>query len=428
MRIAGYITEGISVVRIYLVQFRSYVIKSGILFLLLLAVIEGQRLSAQEEGGQDEQKQLQTIQQQLREKHAEYEQIQGKEQSILRELRAIDQQLKESQQKLQEYRKKLSENEEDLNKIQTNLVHLQQQYTKNNRALAKRVRAIYKMGDLGYLTPLFAISSQTNVQQHIKYLQRIAESDRQLMENAERDMQVILKTKEALEQRKQEIVHAQQEIEQQNLQIAAQKQQKNELLAKIRQDKNQFVQVIGELEASAAKLEQLMDNLETEEKNFYEKVIEASKKIIFPNNAQEVVQSYGQHFRANKGKLLWPVQGKIIKNFGPIKIGETYTQYKGVDIQAENGTPFYAVFKGAVKYADWFEGYGNLVILDHGGNFYTLYAHADELSVKSGDTVETRQVLGKVGDTDSIKGSYLYFEIRANGKPENPQTWLAKVQ
>lgn len=78
-------------------------------------------------------------------------------------------------------------------------------------------------------------------------------------------------------------------------------------------------------------------------------------------------------------------------------------------------------------YAGWFDGYGNLVVVDHGGDFYTLYAHADELLVKVGDVVETRQILGKVGDTDSIKGALLHFEVRASGKPQNPQLWLAKV-
>ncbi len=84
--------------------------------------------------------------------------------------------------------------------------------------------------------------------------------------------------------------------------------------------------------------------------------------------------------------------------------------------------------KWKVKYADWFKGYGNLIILDHGGNYYTLYAHADQIQVNAGDQVDTRQVLGKVGDTDSVKGSHLYFEVRANGKPEDPQRWLAKLR
>jgi septal ring factor EnvC (AmiA/AmiB activator) len=414
--------------RTYLVRVISYVIGASLLLFLIFAVGKEQSISAQENNPEVEHKRLETLQQELKEKQAGYQQITGKEQSLLQELRSIDQLLKESQQKLQEYREKLARNEKELKKIQANLSRLQKEFAQKNGALAKRLRAIYKMGNLGYLTPLFAMPAQANVQQQITYLQRIAESDLQLMKNAEKDIQAILKEKEALEKHKREIVQAQKEIEQQGRQIAAQRQQKIGFLESIRTDKRQFARVMGELEESAGKLENFLDDLGTEKKTFHESFIEKGKNIIFPANAQKVVQSYGQHFRANKGKLLWPVQGKILTNFGQIKIGNTYTHYKGVDIQAKNGTPFYSVFKGTVKYADWFEGYGNLIIVDHGGNFYTLYAHADELSVKSGEPVTTRQILGKVGDTDSIKGSHLYFEIRANGKPQNPQTWLAKVE
>ena len=399
------------------------------MLLLLLAAFELAASPAQESKTADQRERLETIQQQLKEKQAEYNQMTGKEENLLGELRPIEQALQEAQQKVQEANANLARNKEELKKIQTELARLQKKYEQSNGVFAKRLRAIYKMGDLGYLTPLLAMSAPDHLQQQLKYLQRIAASDRQLLKAAEKDIQAMLVQKTAFEQHKQEIVQAQKDIEQQNLLVAAQKKQKTDVLAKIRQDKDQYAKVMAELEESAGKLEHFLQNLEAKaEPSLSEKLIRKGKNIIFPENPQEVVQAYGQNFRANKGKMLWPVQGRIITNFGPLKMGDTFTYYKGVDIQANNGTPFYAVFKGTVKYADWFEGYGNLVIVDHGGNFYTLYAHADALAVKSGATVETRQVLGKVGDTDSLKGAYLYFEIRANGKPENPQTWLAKVE
>lgn len=403
----------------------------GILSLLLIGVtIGGGIITAQETDAEKERARLETIQQQLKEKQTKYEQIKGTEKGLLGELQAIDRQLKDSQQKLQQLREKLQENENTLKATQTNLANLQQQYAQKNGVLAKRLRAIYKMGELGYLTPLLAISSQTDVQQQITYLQKIAESDVRLLKEAEQHMQVIRKEKQTLEKRKQEFLKSQQDIEAQSRQILAQKEQKTALLAKIQTDKEQFAQVMAGLQESAGRLDSFLDNLEIIAQTQQTNQDQAGEEITLPDpkKVQDVVKAYGRNFRANKGNLLWPVQGKIITTFGNIKIGNTYTHYKGVDIQAANGTPFYSVFKGTIKYADWFDGYGNLIIVDHGGNFYTLYAHADELLVKSGDTIETRQILGKVGDTDSIKGAHLYFEIRANGKPQNPQTWLAKVQ
>lgn len=397
------------------------------LFFLGLAGLCVPDMYAQETTGEQERAHLETIQRQLQENQTKYEEIKGREHNLVGELQKIDQRLKESQQKLEQYRQKLVKNEKGLKTAETNLNNLQTQYTETNAILVKRLRAIYKMGELGYLAPLLAMASQTHVQQQITYLQRIAESDRQLLNKARDNMEAILKEKAALEKQKKEILQAQKDIEWQNREILTQKQQKTELLARIQNDKHQFAKVLEGLQESAGKLDTLLQKLETTLPEKQRKEEYTGPDVTIPSNAQDLVKSYREHFRSNKGRLLWPVQGTIITNFGKIEIGGTYTHSKGVDIKASNGTPFHAVFKGKVIYAGWFDGYGNLVVVDHGGDFYTLYAHADELLVKVGDVVETRQILGKVGDTDSIKGSVLHFEVRASGKPQNPQLWLAQA-
>lgn len=384
----------------------------------------------------DQRKQLDAIQQQLREKREGYQQMQGEERNLLKELQTIEYTLQQQRQTLQTHRSTLEQQTTERQKLQQNLQQFEEQNQRKQQMVATRIRAIYKMGDLGYIAPLLAMSSESDVQQQIKYLQTIAQHDVQLMKASRRDMQTLISKKDALEKKMQAIAETTQKIEQQEQDITAQKQQKTALLQRIQNDKEQFAQAIKTLEVSAGKLEEFFVKLDvtpTEpaaapSQQPVVPEIHGGKEITFPSNANDVVRAYGAYFRVNKGKLLWPAQGKIMTQFGNIKVGETYTFYKGVDIQAKNGTPFYAVFKGTVKYADWFEGYGNLIILDHGGNFYTLYAHANEIVVKPGQVVEARQALGKVGDTDSLKGSHLYFEIRANGKPENPQLWLAKVQ
>ncbi len=100
----------------------------------------------------------------------------------------------------------------------------------------------------------------------------------------------------------------------------------------------------------------------------------------------------------------------------------------GIQIAAPAGTPIRAVAKGLVRYADWFKGYGKLVILDHGKGYYSLYAQAAELNVAEGTEVAQGQILGTVGDTGSLYadqwGTSLYFEIRHDGLPEDPVRWL----
>jgi septal ring factor EnvC (AmiA/AmiB activator) len=92
----------------------------------------------------------------------------------------------------------------------------------------------------------------------------------------------------------------------------------------------------------------------------------------------------------------------------------------------ERGEPVRSVFKGEVLFAQWLKGYGNLVIINHGDNYYTLYAHVEEIFKKKGETVDTGEVIATAGDTGSVKGLCLHFEVRHHGKPVNPMQWISK--
>lgn len=133
-------------------------------------------------------------------------------------------------------------------------------------------------------------------------------------------------------------------------------------------------------------------------------------------------------FSLQKGRLMPPVPGKIISRFGIRQTGDykSFTFQSGIDIRGEQGEPVRSVFKGNVVYAQWLKGYGNMVIIDHGENYYTLYAHLHEMFRKTGDAVDTGEVIATVGDTGSLKGVRLHFELRHHGKPVDPLEWLNK--
>jgi septal ring factor EnvC (AmiA/AmiB activator) len=148
------------------------------------------------------------------------------------------------------------------------------------------------------------------------------------------------------------------------------------------------------------------------------------------------VASLGAHpaeaaIRSVRGKLLFPVEvGRIEARFGRAvdpRFG-TVTLQRGVDIRAPEGTQVHAVHGGKVVHSGWFKGYGNLVIVDHGGGFFSLYAHLSALERGVGDAVLRGDPLGTVGDTGSLKGSYLYFELRDGQTPLDPERWLGKTR
>jgi septal ring factor EnvC (AmiA/AmiB activator) len=132
-------------------------------------------------------------------------------------------------------------------------------------------------------------------------------------------------------------------------------------------------------------------------------------------------------FAARKGRLPQPAPGPIVVPFGRVVNPKfnTVTLQNGIDIAAPAGAPVRAVAPGRVVHSGWFKGFGNLVIVDHGEGFHTLVAHLASMRTAMGEEVEAGSVLGTVGDSGSVKGSYLYFELRARGEPVDPRPWLA---
>jgi septal ring factor EnvC (AmiA/AmiB activator) len=131
-------------------------------------------------------------------------------------------------------------------------------------------------------------------------------------------------------------------------------------------------------------------------------------------------------FALLRGKLPYPVAGTVEVGFGKIVNPRfnTVTVQKGIDIRAPAGSQVRAIAPGRVAHAGWFRGYGNLVIVDHGGGYHTLVAHLGSMSTAIGEDVQAGTLLGTVGDTGSLKGAYLYFEVRERGRPVDPKEWM----
>ncbi|WP_243337914.1 murein hydrolase activator EnvC family protein [Anaeromyxobacter soli] len=132
-------------------------------------------------------------------------------------------------------------------------------------------------------------------------------------------------------------------------------------------------------------------------------------------------------FAARRGRLPAPTVGAIAVGFGRIVNPKfnTVTVQNGLDIAARAGAPVRSVAPGRVVHAGWFKGYGNLVIVEHGEGYHTLFAHLGAMQTAMGEVVDAGAVLGTVGDSGSLKGPYLYFELRERGRPVDPRPWLA---
>jgi septal ring factor EnvC (AmiA/AmiB activator) len=131
---------------------------------------------------------------------------------------------------------------------------------------------------------------------------------------------------------------------------------------------------------------------------------------------------------ARHGKIIAPAQGRLVRRFGRIEDDRygTFTQNDGIDIEAPLGAGVRAVLKGKVVFADWFRGYGKLMIVDHGSGCTSIYAHLGDFAARVGERVEEGQTVGLVGDTGYVAAPTLHFEIRQDGAAVDPEPWLAK--
>jgi septal ring factor EnvC (AmiA/AmiB activator) len=132
-----------------------------------------------------------------------------------------------------------------------------------------------------------------------------------------------------------------------------------------------------------------------------------------------------QPFARLKGKLAWPVQGRLVGEYGQPREGGP-VKWTGVLLEASQGTPVRAIYRGRVAFADWLPGLGLLIVLDHGAGYMSLYGHNEALLKEAGDWVSPGETIAQVGDTGGQARAGLYFEIRAQGAPVNPHEWIKK--
>ena len=196
--------------------------------------------------------------------------------------------------------------------------------------------------------------------------------------------------------------------------VAQEMDKKKILLISLRQEKDYRLKVLRDMAAAAQRLQKMLDEI-------------ARRTIVRPKNLP-APSSPGRGLDSLLGQLDWPVKGPVSAPFGKFKHPEFAAEVirKGIDIDASAGDGVRAVEKGRVVFADRFTGYGRMVIVDHGERYYTIYGHLSEIIRKNGEELARGEILGRVGDSDSLSGAKLYFELRKDGRSVDPLPWFKK--
>lgn len=350
-------------------------------------------------------------------------QTEVKEENVLYQLQKVDQELGQLRREREANEEELEETRDRLDRLEANKMQNRLLLDQDRTLLKQRLRALFRMS---YRHPLLGglLSSEnpSDLVRKLKFESILAQSNEKLMGRtleSETDLETASEEWAGEEKRKERIQSA---LSRQEVNFGHKKMNRSVFLASLKRQKENQEQLLAELSEAAGDLQLKVSNLLTQAKT----VSQAEVKV----KSAPLPTAEGEGLKVVRGKIPWPVSGKIMLSFGRIRNKEfnEWVDNTGIQIAAPAGTPFRAVAKGKVRYADWFKGYGKLVILDHGKGYYSLYAQAAELSVSEGAEVAQGQVLGTVGDTGSLYadqwGTSLYFEIRLNGIPQDPVRWL----
>ena len=334
--------------------------------------------------------------------------IQGHESDLLDRLDALNRNIQTTRKEAGDIRQRIKTIEKRIADAETERQEVKKRIEAQEQHVARRLVALYKLNWLGNLNVLASAESINGMVQRKAALERILAVD-----NIEREALLLNYERWSF------------------LQIDLENSRKEELALEAGYENR-----IRKLDRERAVRAALLDDVRSR-KTLKTAAIAALKNAAGELDAVMASLNHGHTLPSApppgslgtlKGLLDAPVKGKIINFFGPFK----NTRYNvmnfrsGIDIQSDRGEPVQAVFSGKVLFADWFKGYGNMVIIDHGHNYCTLYAHIEELFKQKGDTVEGGEVIATVGDSGTLSGPGLYFEVRHHGKPEDPQTWLKK--
>ena len=349
----------------------------------------------------------------LEEKKSELEDLQKKietktveKENKAKEVKSAIDQLMIAQTELAQAQKELDQVVEQQNNLQVEIkknekfiAEKTKEWLSTKKQYSYRLRNIYENGQVNYLDVLLGAKDFSDFSSRMYLLQRIIQRDSDLLDRLEAQ-------KKALEDKRATLDKNKKDLEAVGVQLAAKKKVVEEKTARRRAIYDQALAEQNKIDAE------------------YNKMLEDSNRITaMIRNWERVGQVGSAH---GSGRFIWPVDGTITSPFGwrVHPIFGTSIFHSGMDIGVDYGTPVCAADSGTVIYSGWMGGYGNAVMIDHGGGIVTLYGHNSSLQVGVGQTVGQGQVIALAGSTGNSTGPHCHFEVRVHGEVVNPGGYL----
>lgn len=358
-----------------------------------------------------EQQDLKALREQLR-RHRQLAKTKKKEEgSVLKQIHQVEQKIDHARQDYHGHQKNLTLVRSKINYLNTLIAQNQSEINQMKKILDKRVRLIYREKSIGFWQILASSQSLGEMLRRTKFFHTLAVQNAYLLEKLNQREMTLLEQQAQLFNRKAKAEELQSATKRTLDQVKQHRRQREKILKRVRQERKLHEQATKELAVASRKLTRLIRKLES-----------TAAKI------RKKMKLTGDEFIRLKGILPWPTRGLVVRSFGKIKHPRfnTYIHHKGIDIAGTMGQNVNAIAKGYVLFAEWFEGFGRMIILDHGRGYNSVYAHLSEINVTAGETIKPGQLIGQLGDSGNWRGPALYFEIRKQGRAIDPTSWLER--
>lgn len=292
---------------------------------------------------------------------------------------------------------------------------------RHSDALRRRLVDVYERGDLGYINVLFAANSFSDFVERWDEIRYLIRSNQQAIYERKAAQKKVASARAELLASEVAYEGAQAEAQRKRGELDALAQERQNLVSAAAAERDSVSQQVTELEEISASDEAALEGLIQEKQREEAARRDAARRAALLSGTQPPPELGG-----GPGAIGWPVSGPITSPFGmrfdPVQ--HHYQLHSGIDVAAPQGVTISAAAAGKIIFAGWYGGYGNAIIIDHGGGISTLYGHCSQIFVGVGQEVQKGQAIGAVGMTGDATGPHVHFEVRVNGKPVDPMSYL----
>ena len=408
------------------------------LFCLLGSAIADERADAR--------KQIEAARQDVAELQKLLKQIEQEKTAVQKQLQTTESEMGQLEKQVDSLQQEIDRSEAELERLNDEKATLEGARVEQQRLIGIQARAAYQSGRQEYLKLLLNQQNPEKFSRTLTYYDYLSKARFEQLESFNETLRQLAGVEAGIEKQQATLAEQQDGLKQRRAQLAEVREERQLALAKLKKDLSSRDQKLKARKQEQAQLERVLKTIEETLARQAREAERARQLALAQAREREQEQArqqqggrpstatsgpivssaggnFGGPFANAKGKLPWPVDGRLVARYGTPRGGDARTKWDGVLIGADMGTQVRAVHGGRVVFADWLRGAGLLVILDHGNGYLSLYGHNQSLLRDAGDIVKAGDPIATVGTSGGQDAAALYFAIRQQGRPSDPAQW-----